>query len=93
MATTTAKAVVGHAHPYGGGINPTHLLFLTLNNRPSLSLYPIKPEGFQPARIRIPAVENLLEDLRPMIAALVDAQKPLAKVFKAEVGSWRQPTS
>lgn len=34
MATTTATIFVEHAHPYDGGINPTHFIQLTENNRP-----------------------------------------------------------
>ncbi|MBX7135830.1 MAG: hypothetical protein K1X67_24445 [Fimbriimonadaceae bacterium] len=88
MATTTATAVIGHAHPSGGGINPTHVLFLTENDRPSLSLYRIKSEGsFSRLAIWIPTVENMLEDLLLMVAALTGAHRPLAQAFKAEAGS------
>ena len=33
MATTTATIFVGHAHPYDGGINPTHFIQLTENSK------------------------------------------------------------
>ncbi len=37
MAPFTAQILVGHAHPYDGGINGiTHTLYLSENSRPGL---------------------------------------------------------
>ena len=38
MATTTAIILIGHAHQNHSGINPTHLIRFTENDRPALIL-------------------------------------------------------
>jgi hypothetical protein len=40
MASFTAQILVGSAHPYNGGIIPTHFLFLSENDRPAWILVP-----------------------------------------------------
>ena len=35
MATLTPQILVGIPHPNHGGINPSHFLFLSENNRPA----------------------------------------------------------
>ena len=73
MATLTAQILVGAAHPYDGGINPTHFLFLSENDRPAWILLPqnifYDGEGKVHESITwIPTVENMLEDALLMIA-------------------------
>ena len=38
MATMTAQILVGNPHPYHGGINPTHKIYLSESSRPALIL-------------------------------------------------------
>ena len=35
MATLIAQILIGSSHPYDGGINPTHCLFLSENSKPA----------------------------------------------------------
>lgn len=87
MATTTAAAIIGQAHPKGGGITPTHLLFLTESDLPSLSLYRIKTRG---ALSRLgtwtPTLENLIEDLMLMAGGLTGAQPEVANALEGACG-------
>ena len=69
MATTTAIILVGHAHPNDGGINPTHLIQLTENNRPALILR--SADGNDEPRIMIPTLENMVDDIYLFIATYV----------------------
>jgi hypothetical protein len=87
MATTTAAAIIGRAHPEGGGITPTHLLFLSEDNRPALNLYRIKTGG---ALSRLgtwtPTLENLIEDLMLMAGALTGTQPEVANALEVACG-------
>jgi hypothetical protein len=87
MATTTATAIIGEAHAQVKGITPTHLLFLTENDRPTLNLYIIKPGG---ALSRLgtwtPTVENMIEDLMLMAGALTGAQPEVANALEVACG-------
>lgn len=73
MATMTAQFLIGSGHPYDGGINPTHYLYLSENDRPALILVP--QNIFEDAKnktkesiVWIPTIENMLEDALLMIA-------------------------
>jgi hypothetical protein len=87
MATTTATALIGQAHPFGGGIHPTHFLFLTENDRPALTLYTINGGGsLARLAVWVPTVENMMEDLMLMAAALTGAQPEVATALNAACG-------
>ncbi len=72
MATLTAQIIVGRAHPNHGGINPTHYLFFSENDRPAWVLVPENVFGKRPLEMEktvwIPTVEHTLEDGLLMIA-------------------------
>ncbi len=69
MATTTAIILIGQAHQNHSGINPTHLIRLTENNRPTLILQSI--EGKEEPIIIIPTVENMVDDIYLMISVFI----------------------
>ena len=72
MGTFTAQILVGHSHPYHGGINPSHILFLSENGRSAWCLYPslshashnVDPSDF---RVWICDPYTLLEDAMVII--------------------------
>lgn len=72
MATLTAQLLVGHAHPNHGGINPSHYLFLSENDRPAWMLVPQhvfeNDTEVEEKVIWVPTVESMLEDALLMIA-------------------------
>lgn len=70
MATLTAQILIGTEHPFHDGINPTHFLFLSENDRPALILVEenIYFENKSSQKIIwIPTVENMFEDALLMI--------------------------
>ncbi|CAN5827482.1 hypothetical protein BH24BAC1_BH24BAC1_10920 [soil metagenome] len=69
MATTTATIFVGHAHQNGSGINPTHFIQFTENDRPALILRDI--EGKEERKVIIPTVENTIEDIFLLITVFI----------------------
>jgi hypothetical protein len=69
MATITASVLIGTAHRYHGGINPTHLLLLSENDRPAWQLTPLHTS--EPKTVWIPTVENMLDDGLLMVGMLV----------------------
>jgi hypothetical protein len=87
MATTTATAMIGQGHPQNGGITPTHLLFLTENDRPALELYEIKARRtLSRLGTWTPTVENMIEDVMLMAGALTGAQPEVANALQAACG-------
>ena len=56
MATTTATILIGRAHQNDSGINPTHFIQFTENDRPTLILQAI--EGESKKVVIIPTIEN-----------------------------------
>lgn len=80
MGSLTAQILVGDAHPYHGGINPTYYLFLSENSRAAWILVNQNISDGQflylqsRGRVKkkkivwIPTVENMLEDALLMIA-------------------------
>lgn len=79
MATTTAIILIGKAHQYDSGINPTHLIQFTENDRPALILQTI--EGESKKVVIIPTIENTIDDIYLMIAVFVlKAIKPSKKL-------------
>lgn len=87
MATTTAIAVIGQAHPYAGGISSGYILFLTENSRPALQLFKIQGDGMRRVATWIPTVDNILEDLVLMAGALTGAQPEIADALQPIVGA------
>ena len=83
MATLTAQMLVGSAHPNHGGINPTHYLFLSENDRPVWILVPQNVLGRGEARsdrvVWIPTLEHMLDDAMLMVAVHVLGHENLAR--------------
>ncbi len=84
MATLTAQILVGRAHPNHDGINPTHYLFLSQNDRPAWVLMPENVFGRRSTgaeRITwLPTVEYMLEDALLMIAVHVLKNREIVKL-------------
>jgi hypothetical protein len=79
MATTTATIFVGKSHPNDGGINPTHLIRFTENDRPALIL--IDLEGKEEEKVIIPTLENTIDDIYLMIGVFILKKiKPSKKI-------------
>ena len=79
MATTTATILIGRAHQNDSGINPTHFIQFTENDRPALILHSI--EGKSKKVVIIPTIENTIDDIYLMIAVFVlKAVKPSKKL-------------
>lgn len=96
MATLTAQILVGTAHQNHDGINPTHYVFLSENDRPAWVLVHqnIFEEREEDVRriIWIPTVKNMLEDALLMIAIHVCKNNEvikLAKSFSPKIESHR----
>lgn len=69
MATTTATIFIGQTHPNHSGINPTHLIRLTENDRPTLILQSL--ENIEENKVIIPTIENTIDDIYLMIAVFI----------------------
>lgn len=84
MATLTAQVLVGRAHPNHGGINPTHYLFLSENDRPAWVLVPENVFGKSPTNAEgitwIPTTEHMLEDALLMRAIHVLRDEEIVKL-------------
>lgn len=97
MGTMTAQILVGSAHPYHDGIDPTHYLFLSENSRPAWVLtsqnvfsdhFDRHPLISSPI-IWIPSVENMLEDALLMIAYYI-TQNPEIRTMVRSYTDMRQ---
>lgn len=71
MGSFTAQILVGQAHPYQGGIIPSHLLFLSENSRPAWVLTMLDSASNEEKITWIPTVENMLQDALLMISVYV----------------------
>jgi hypothetical protein len=76
MATYTAQALVGQAHPNHGGITPTQRLYLSENSRPAWILLSegIPGQGSDRTSEKIiwtPTLDRMMEDALLMIALYV----------------------
>ena len=81
MASYTAQILVGSPHPYHGGINPTHYLFLSENDRPAWLLYPYR--NTKEKQITwIPTLDSMLEDAFLMISIFILKDKEIVRIFK-----------
>ena len=69
MATTTSIILIGHAHQNNSGINPTHIIRFTENDRPALILQTL--DGELERKVIIPTVENTVNDIYLMIAVFI----------------------
>lgn len=79
MATTTATIFVGTSHPNDGGINSTHLILFTENDRPALIMQDLS--GKEKEIIIIPTLENTIDDIYLMIAVFILKKiKPTKKI-------------
>jgi len=79
MGTYTAQILVGRPHPNHGGLEPTHELFLSENDRPAWILRPLAGEGAE--IVWIPTVEHTLEDALLQIACHVLKDEGLARAL------------
>ncbi len=69
MSTTTATIFIGHTDPHESGIQPTHFIQFTENDRPALILRAIDDKS--DAKVIIPSVENTIDDIYLMLAVFV----------------------
>lgn len=69
MATTTATILIGGAHQNNSGINPTHIILFTENDRSAIILKSL--EGKSEDKIVIPTIENTVDDIYLTIAVYV----------------------
>jgi len=85
LATFTAQILIGTEHPYHGGINPTHFLFLSENDRPAWILTNENITGENPDIEKIvwnPTTENMFEDALFMINLYIEKDKTLIAYLK-----------
>jgi len=85
LATITAQILIGTEHPYHGGINPTHYLFLSENDRPSWILVNENISGEISDLERVvwnPTTENMFEDALFMINLYIEKNKTLIAYLK-----------
>lgn len=87
MATITAYALLGKAHPAHGGLEETHLIRLSEDSRPCLHLYRIDRDrdgSLLGERIGkwVPTADHTLEDLLLMVAVLVEEDAELTAALK-----------
>ena len=86
MATLTAQILIGSPHPNHDGINPTHYLFLSENDRPAWVLVDqniIQEERSSFPKITwIPTVENMLEDALLMVAIHILKNREIVEMAK-----------
>ena len=76
MASMTAQILIGNSHPFHGGINPTHKIYLSENSRPALIL---TQEDIHEQNTKdtfdkvtwIPTLENMLDDILLMISYFI----------------------
>lgn len=78
MATVTAQLLIGSSHPNHGGIIPSHVIVLTENSRPALTLYSF--ESHRAICTWIPTLENMLEDALLMSSVRASQHKPILRI-------------
>ena len=94
MGTVTAQILIGSPHPNDGGIIPSHYLFLSENDRPSLNLVGaniFQESGKEFSKIVwIPTLENMVEDAVLMVAVHILKNKEIvntAREFSNKIDS------
>jgi len=86
MATTTATILIGHAHQNNSGINPTHLIRFTENDRPALILQSI--EDNSEVKVIIPTLDNTVNDIYLMVAVyILEKVKPSKEIYNLQGAS------
>ena len=87
MGTFTAQILIGSPHPNHGGITPTHILYLSENDRPAWVLNNENASKDNRGGISkitwIPTIENTLEDAIVMIATHVCKNGKIIEHVKA----------
>ena len=87
MGTITAQILVGNEHPYHGGIEPIHYMFLSENSRPAWMLV---EQNIYPSQQRFPKItwiptkEHMLEDALLMIAIHLIKNQELTDMITEE---------
>jgi hypothetical protein len=69
MATTTATILIGRAHQNNSGINPTHMIFFTENDRPAIIVKSLDWKSED--KVVIPTIENTVDDIYLTIAVYI----------------------
>ena len=69
MSTITSTIFIGATHPNHSGINPTHLIVLSENSRPSFQIYNLS--SMKKVGTLIPTSENMMDDLFLIISSCV----------------------
>ncbi len=91
MGTMTAQLLIGKAHPYEGGIYPSHYMFLSENGTASWTLYEINSPN-KPSKPYIanwiPTVDYLLEDAIVMIGLYVIKDEELIGLAKRYIANF-----
>jgi len=85
LSTFTAQILIGTAHPYGGGINPTHFLFLSENEITAWILVNENITGENKSTEKIvwnPTTQNMFEDALFMINLYIEKDKTLIAYLK-----------
>ncbi|MEW6110475.1 MAG: hypothetical protein AB1632_15120 [Nitrospirota bacterium] len=90
MATLTAQILIGSPHPNHDGINPTHYLFLSENDRPAWvlvdqNIFQNERSGFTKVTW-IPTVENMLEDALLMVVINILKNREIIEMAKGVFG-------
>jgi len=88
MGTLTAQILVGSAHLYHGGINPSHIIYLSENDRPAWIL--VNEHIFSKKTGEkitwIPTLEHTLEDALLMIAIYAVKDSRICEMAKKFFG-------
>ena len=83
MATTTATILIGQAHQNDSGIIPSHLIWFTENDRPSLILQSINQNT--ETKIIVPTIENTVDDIYLMVAVFIlEKVKPSKEIHNLQ---------
>jgi hypothetical protein len=85
MSSISAQVLVGHTHPYHGGIIPDQRIYLSENSRPALILEderPLKAVKDSQKVIWVPTVENMLEDILLMVTVFVLKNEKVISLMK-----------
>lgn len=85
MGTFTAQILIGNDHRYGGGIIPSHAVFLSENSRPAwiLKNLDLFEEGNESEFIRwIPTIDNMLDDAMLLIGVHVIKDEAVIKAAR-----------
>jgi hypothetical protein len=84
MASITAQILIGVPDQYHDGINPTHYLFLSENDRPAWllreeNIFSLEKKIDRKTIVWIPTLENMLEDALLMISIYILKDETILK--------------